>query len=83
MAKIRILMNMRLIQINQKMPPIRGIFQQALDLGDEGRSAFRIRTSQQLLGFLPGKLQPLQCPAERFTSTAPAELLLDPVRQPF
>ena len=46
-------MNVGLIHIHQERPSVRCPFQQLLNLLDEGRTAFRIRTPEQLLGFLP------------------------------
>jgi hypothetical protein len=52
-TEVDILVDMRLIEIDQVMAPITRAVQQPADLGDEGLALLRPGTAQQLAGLLP------------------------------
>jgi hypothetical protein len=60
MAEVDILMDMRLIKVNQVMTvPLRAI-QQRGQVFDESGSSVRTGPAKQFLGFLPRQFQPMQ-----------------------
>ena len=57
MAEIDILMDVRFIEIDQRMPLITSAIQERADLPDEAFAPLGISASEQLLGFLPRQVQ--------------------------
>src|SRR3954470_3402181 len=70
-AEIDILMDVRLIEIDQRMLLIPGAIQQRANLPNESLPPLGIGTPEQLPGFLPRQIQPPQRRADGF-ATAPA-----------
>src|SRR4051794_38030373 len=67
-------MDMRLIAIDQVMVLIARTIQQCAELGNESLPLLRISPTEQLVGFLPRQLEPVQCPADGFAAAAAAKL---------
>ena len=80
-AKIGILMAVRLIEVDQQMPVVLGIGQQILHLREERLPPLRIGSAEQLAGFLPRQLQPVQGAADRLAAAATAKRRLHPADQ--
>ena len=76
-----ILVDMRLIEIDQVMALIACAVQQRADLGDESLPLARIGATEQLAGLLPRQLEPVQRPADGFTAAAAAKLRLHEASQ--
>ena len=74
-AEIGVLMNVRLVKIDQHMPVALSAGQQTRKLFDKGLPPLRIGPAEQLLGFLPGELEPVQGRADRFAAAQPPEAL--------
>src|SRR3712207_9418300 len=70
MAEIGILMNVRLIEVDQPMPVVLGTGQQILHPPDKGLPPLRISSAQQLAGLLPRQTEAVQGPAGRPTAAA-------------
>src|SRR5215210_7284979 len=64
-AEIRVLVDVRLIHIDQEVLIALGAVQQALELLDERLPPLRVSSAQQLLGFLPRQLEAVQGRADR------------------
>src|SRR4051794_28930341 len=67
-AEIAILMDVRLIQIDQQMLVALGAVQHALELLDKRLSPLRIGPAEQLLGLLPRQLAAVQGPPGRLAA---------------
>ena len=68
-----ILIDMRLIKVDQVMTvPLRAI-QQRGQVFDKRRSSVRIRSAEQFLGFLPRQFQPMQNGPDGFAAAAAVE----------
>src|SRR3982750_1371522 len=80
-AEIGILMDVRLIEVDQQMPVLLGIGQQILHLRDEGLSPLRGGPAEQLAGLLPRQLQAVQGAADRLAAAAAAKRRLYPADQ--
>ena len=74
-------MDVRFVQIDQKMPVALGSCQQILDLLDKSLPALRVGPAEQLLGFLPRQLPAMQGGADRLAAAGPAEVLTHPTDQ--
>src|SRR4051812_49004097 len=77
-AEVRVLVDVRLIHIDQQMSIALGALQHALELLDERLSLLRVGPAQQLLGFLPRQLAAGQAPADRLATAQQAEALAPP-----
>jgi hypothetical protein len=77
--QIGILMNMRLVQVNQQMTVARGAVQHRLQALQQGLPLGRV---EQLPGLLPGQFQPMQRGADGLPAHPPTNPLLDPLHQP-
>src|SRR5215208_4386196 len=76
MAGIDILMDMGLIEIDQWVPlPLRTVEQRA-QLRDEPRPPRGIGTAQQLAGFLPGQVEPVQGGTDALAAAEAAQAVL-------
>ena len=80
-AEVDILMDMRLIEINEVMALIACAVQQGANPGDKGVPLRRAGAAQQLAGLLPGQVQPVQGPADGLAATAVGELRLHEIDQ--
>ena len=80
--QIGILMNMRLVQVNQQMTVARGAVQHRLQALQEGLPLGRVGAAEQLPGLLPGQFQPMQRGADGLPAHPPTKPLLDPLHQP-
>ena len=76
-----ILVDMRLVEIDQQVPVALGALQQALKLRHKGAPPRRIGPAEQLLRLLPRQLQALQSGADRLATTDDAEALTHPADQ--
>jgi|1186.fasta_scaffold202996_2 hypothetical protein len=74
-AEIDILVDMRFIEIDQRMAFITGAIEQRADLSDEAFAPLGISAPKQLLGLLPREVQPPQGAADGLTAVAAAEPL--------
>ena len=81
MAKPGLLMDVRLVQVDQQMPVVLGIHQQLPELGDKSLPPLRVGPAEQLLGLLPRQPQAMQGGAERLTAAGATELRLHPADQ--
>ena len=68
-------MDMRLIEVDHVMALIARTVQQRADLGDESLPFLWVSATEQLVGFLPRQLEPVQRAADGFAAEAAAELL--------
>ena len=75
-AELDILVDVRLIEIDQVMALVACAVQQWADLGDEGLPLVRIGATEQFAGLLPRQLEPVQRPANSLAAAAAAKLLL-------
>src|SRR4051812_22690531 len=80
-AEIAILMDVRLIQIDQQMLVALGAVQHALELLDKRLSPLRIGPAEQLLGLRPRQLAAVQGRADRLAAAPHAEAPADPPDQ--
>ena len=80
-AEIRVLVDVRLVDVDQQMPIVLGAGQQALERLDKGLPLLRIGPSQQLLGFLPGQLAAMESRADRLAAAQKPEPLAHPADQ--
>ena len=80
-AKIGILMDVRLIEVDQPMSVLLGIGQQILHLRDEGLSLLRVGPAKQLAGLLPRQLQAMQGAADRLAAAGATKRRLYPADQ--
>jgi hypothetical protein len=80
-AKVDILVDMRLVEIDQVVTLIARPIQQRADLGDESLPLLRVGAAEQLAGFLPRQLEPMQGPADGFATAAAAKLRLHEANQ--
>ena len=69
-------MDVCFIEVDQVMTIPRRAVQQRVQVFDEGRSSGRIGTPEQLLGFLPRQLQPMQNRPDGFAPAAAGEARL-------
>src|SRR5919206_1330419 len=80
-AKTGILVNVRLIEVDQPISVLLGTGQQILHLRDEGLSPLRVGPAEQLAGLLPRQLQPVQGAADRLAAAGATERLPHPADQ--
>jgi hypothetical protein len=80
-AKIGILMDVRLIKVDQPMSVLLGTSQQSPHLRDERFPPLRVSPAEQLAGFLPRQLQPVQGAADRLAAAGAAKRLPHPADQ--
>jgi len=80
-AKIGILVDVRLVEVDQPMSIMLGTSQQVLHLLDKGLPPLRIGSAEQLAGLLPGQFQTMQGAPDRLTAAATTELLHHPADQ--
>ena len=73
-AEAGILVDVRLIKVDQQMPVVLGALQQILRLREERLPPLRIGSAEQLAGLLPRQLQPVQGTADRLTAAATTKL---------
>src|SRR4051794_41930113 len=73
-TEVNILMDMRLIEIDQVMVLIACAIQQRADAGDKGLALLRLGATEQLAGLLPGQFEAVQCPADGLATAAPGKL---------
>jgi len=71
-------MDMRFVQVDQKVPVALGLGQHALELLDERLPPRRVGPAKQLLGLRPAQLQAMQRGADGLAAAGPAELLAHP-----
>src|ERR671927_1421563 len=74
-AEIGVLMDVRLIKIDQHMPVALSVGQQTRKPLYKSPPSLRISAAKQLPGLLPGKLEPVQGRADRLAAQGPAEAL--------
>jgi hypothetical protein len=74
-------MDVRLIQVDQKVPVALGIGQHVLELLDKRLPPRRVGPAEQLLGLLPAQAQAVQGGADRLAAADPAEPLAHPADQ--
>ena len=80
-AEIDILMDVRFVEIDEKMPIALCAREQILNPLDEGLPPRRIGPAEQLLRFLPREIQAMQSGADRLATTDDAEALAHPADQ--
>src|SRR3954462_2438410 len=80
-AEVRVLVDVRLIDVDQQVLVALGALQHALKLLDERLSLLRVGPAEQLLGFLPRQLAAVQDPADRLATAQQAEALAHPADQ--
>ncbi len=73
-AEVDILVDVRLIEIDQVMVLITRTIQQGANLGDEGLPLLGLAAAEQLAGLLPRQVQPVQCLADGLAAAAAGEL---------
>jgi hypothetical protein len=71
-------MNVRLVQVDQKVPVALGRGQHALELLDERLPPRRVGPAEQLLGLLPAQARAMQRGPDRLAAADPAEPLAHP-----
>ena len=76
-----ILVDVRLIEIDELMAPIARAIQQRADLRDEGLALLGLGAAQQLARLLPGQVQPVQDATEGLATAAAGELRLHEAHQ--
>jgi len=81
MAEIGVLVDVRLIEVDQPMSVLLGIGQQILHPRDKGLPALRVRAAEQLAGLLPREFQAMQGTTDRLAAAEPTEPLLHPADQ--
>ena len=74
-------MDVRLVEVDQEMPIARRAREQILNAFNEGLPPRRIGSAEQLLRFLPRKLQAVQSRADRLATTDDPEPLTNPADQ--
>ena len=74
-------MDVRFIQVDQKVPVALSLGQHALKLLDERLPPCRVGPAEQLLGLLPAQLQAMQGGADRLAAAGPAKPLAHPADQ--
>src|SRR3712207_2408704 len=74
-AEIDVLMDVRLVKVDQQMPIALSAGQQTRKLPHKGLPSLRISAAKQLPGLLPGELEPEQGRADRLAAQGPAEAL--------
>ena len=75
-TKIDVLVDVRLIQIDQRTPIALGLIQQRTQVFDKRRAPLGIGAAEQLLGLLPGQLKPMQGGADGLAAAEAAKPLL-------
>ena len=80
-AEVNILMDMRLIEVDQVMALIARAVQQGTDPGDESLPLLRLGATEQLVGLLPRQLELVQRAADGLAAEAAAELRLHEANQ--
>jgi len=80
-AEAGILVDVRLIEVDQQMPVVLGVLQPILRLHEERRPPLRIGSAEQLAGLLPRQLQSVQGTADRLTAAAATKRLRHPADQ--
>ena len=80
-AEVDVLMDMRLIKIDQVMTLIACAVQQRADLADENLPLLRVGEAQQFVRLLPRQLEPVQRATDGFAAAAAAKLRLYEVNQ--
>src|SRR5215207_3302171 len=81
-AEIRVLVDVRLVYVDQQMPIVLGAVQNILELLDERLSPLRIGPAEQLLGFLPRQREAVQGRAECLAAAEAAKALTHKQHQP-
>src|ERR671926_1145615 len=77
-AEIAILMDVRLIEVDQHMPIALSVGQQTRKPLHKGPPSLRIRAAQQLPGLLPGQLEAVQGRSDRLATAHQPEARADP-----
>src|SRR5215210_1181490 len=80
-AEVRVLVDVRLVQIDHKRPIALGALQHALELFDKGLPPLRVGPTQKLLGFLPRQLEAMESRTDRLATAHQPEPLPDPADQ--
>src|SRR5205085_9834658 len=80
-AEVNILVDMRLIEIDQVMALIARTIQQRANLGNESLALLRIGTTEQRVGLFPRQLEPVQRAADGLAAAAAAKLCLHEASQ--
>src|SRR3982751_6723517 len=75
-TKIDVLVDVRLIQVDQLMPIALGLLQQRTQVFDKRRASLGVGAAEQLLGLLPGQLKPMQGGADGLAAAEAAKPLL-------
>jgi hypothetical protein len=75
-TKIDVLVDVRLIQIDQLTPIALGLLQQRTQVFDKRRAPLGVGAAEQLLGLLPGQLKPMQGGADGLAAAEAAKPLL-------
>ena len=74
-AEIDVLMDVRLVKVDQQMPIALGTLQQALKLRHKGVPPLRISPSKELPGFLPRQLEAVQGRTDGLAATQATKAL--------
>ena len=82
MAEVDILVDVRLIEVDQMVAVTLGAVQQGAQLLDEGCPPFGVGAAKQLPGLLPRQAQPVQGHADGFTAAQAAKPRLHEADQP-
>ena len=81
LAKTSLFVHMRLVHRDQEVPVALRPGQHRLELLDKGLPLVRISPAEELPGFLPGQLQPVQDRAEGLAAARDREALTHPANQ--
>src|SRR5215218_5533303 len=82
-TKIDVLVDVRLVQIDQVVPVALGLIEQRTQLLDEHIALLRIGAAEQLFGFLPGQVEPPQGRTDGLTAAEAAKPLMHQPHQAF
>lgn len=82
MAEVDVLVDVGLVPIDQLVPVTLGAVQQGAEPSDEGSPSFGMGAAEQLLGFLPRPVQPVQGRADGFAAAQAAKPRLHKADQP-
>src|SRR3954466_2594163 len=67
-AEVRVLVDVRLVHVDQEVLVALGAGQQALELLNKGLPPLRVGSAEKLLGFLPRQLEAVQGRADRLAA---------------
>ena len=75
-AKVGVLVDVRLVEINQSVPVALRARQHGAQLVEKGAPPLRAGTPEQLAGFLPRQAEPVQGDTDRFAAAQAAQPVL-------